>query len=61
MFFQNKIDDLGALNLESLDCASPGSTQRVAKTMEDLAELIEDVGVDNLCRQLDLAALDCTF
>lgn len=55
-----KMDKLGDLSLVSLDCASPGSTELVAKTMEDLAGLIEDIGMENLCRQLDLDSADCT-
>ena len=54
------MDKLGDLSLVSLDCAAPGSTELVAKTMEDLAGLIEDIGMENLCRQLDLDSADCT-
>ena len=55
------MDKLGDLSLVSLDCANPGSTDLVANTIEDLAGLIEDVGMENLCRQLGLDSEDCTF
>ena len=61
MIFQAKIDKLVDLDLESLDCATPGSTELVAQTMEDLAVIIEEIGMENLCRQLDLGTEDCTL
>jgi len=51
------IKKFGDLELGSLDCNN-GTSQSVAKTLNDLAGLIEDVGMDSLCQQLDL---DCTF
>jgi hypothetical protein len=53
----NKLGDLG---LVTLDCNKPGSSKLVADTLDDLAVLIEDVGIESLCNQLDLG-LDCTF
>ena len=32
----------------------------VAETMEDLAGLLDDIGLENLGRQLDLGPVDCT-
>ena len=45
----------------SLDCNTPGSADLVAETMEDLAAIIEDLGMENLCKQLGLGLADCTF
>lgn len=55
-----KVDKLGDLSLDSLACANPGSADLVANTIEDLAGLIEDIGMENLCRQLGLDSEDCT-
>lgn len=55
------INKLGDLNIVALDCNTPGSSQLVADAMEDLAGIIEDVGMENLCRQLDLKPADCSF
>ena len=50
----NKLEDAGIF---TLNCNSPGSTQFVAESLDDLAELIDEVGIDSLCSQLDL---DCS-
>jgi len=50
----NKLEDDGIF---TLNCNSPGSTQLVAESLDDLAELIDEVGIDTLCSQLDL---DCS-
>jgi hypothetical protein len=60
-FLQANINKLGDLNILTLDCNTPGSSQLVANTMDDLAGIIEDVGMENLCKQLDLEPADCTF
>ena len=57
-FIQANINKLGDLDLISLDCNTPGSSKLIANAMDDLAGIIEDVGMENLCNQLDL---DCTF
>merc|ERR1719320_2324477 len=44
----------------SLYCDEPGSFKTVAKDMDDLAGLMDDIGLENLCRQLDLEPKDCT-
>ena len=60
-FLQSKIDKLGDLDPEmSLYCDNPGSFKRVAETMEDIAGLMDDIGLENLCTQLDLEPEDCT-
>ena len=63
IIFQAKVNKLGDLDLDLviLDCATPGSTERVAQTLEDLAGLIDHVGVENLCQQLGLGSDDCTL
>ena len=55
---QANIKKLGDLDLITLDCNTPGSSQLIANALDDLAGLIEEVGMENLCNQLDL---DCTF
>jgi len=54
------INKLGNLDLGDLECNKAGSFKVAAETMDDLATLIEDVGLENLCNQLDLG-LDCSF
>ena len=44
----------------SLYCDNPGSFKRVAESMEDIAGLMDDIGLENLCTQLDLEPEDCT-
>jgi len=56
-----RINNLGYLDNVSLDCNTPGSSQLVANTLDDLAGIIEDVGITNLCQQLDIQAGDCKF
>ena len=58
--FQTKIDKLGDLDPVNLDCTTPGSFKIVAETMEDLAGLLDDIGLENLCRELDLEPEECT-
>ena len=57
-FIQANIEKLGDLDFFSLDCNAAGSSQLVAKALDDLAGLIEEVGMKNLCKQLNL---DCDF
>ena len=45
----NKIKDLG---LGDLDCSRPGDLSLAAKTMEDVATLIDDIGLEDLQEQL---------
>ena len=59
--FKAHINNLGYLDNVSLDCNRPGSSQLVANTLDDLAGIIEDVGITNLCKQLGIQAEDCTF
>ena len=51
------ITKLGDLDLITLDCNTPGSSQLIADALDDLAGLVEEVGLESLCNQLDL---DCT-
>jgi len=50
------IEKLRDLGLISLDCNTPWTLELIAGTMDDLSELTEDVGLDNLCKELNL---DC--
>jgi len=54
------INKLGSLDLGTLECNKPGSFKVAASTLDDLATLVEDVGVEALCKQLDLG-LNCVF
>jgi len=47
----NNIDNLG---LGDLDCGRPGDFSVAAETMEDIATLIDDVGVEELQNQLGI-------
>ena len=60
VFVQANINKLGDLDLGDLECNKAGSFKVAAETMDDLATLIEDIGLENLCNQLDLG-LDCAF
>ena len=61
LFAQVTINKLRDLDMVTLDCNTPGSSELVANTLEDLAGIIEDVGMENLCKQLGLNSSDCTF
>merc|ERR1711892_27004 len=54
------INKLGNLDLGTLECNEAGSFKVAADTLDDVAQLIEDVGLQTLCNQLDLD-LDCDF
>ena len=54
---QANIKKLGDLELITLDCNTPGSSKLIADALDDLAGLVEEVGMQNLCNQLNL---DCT-
>ena len=60
LFLQASINKFEEFNLISLGCNTPGSSELVANTLDDLAGIIEDVGVTNLCRQIGLNSEDCT-
>jgi len=49
---------LGEFDMITLDCKTAQSSQRVANALDDLAALVEEVGMENLCNQLNL---DCKF
>ena len=57
--FQIRINNLGYLDMAGVDCNTPGSSQLVANTLDELAGIIEDVGMANLCKQLGVDAEDC--
>ena len=61
LFVKARINNLGYLDNVSLDCNTPGSSQLVANTLDDLAGIIEDVGITDLCKQLGIQAGDCKF
>jgi len=54
------INKLGDLDLGTLECDTPGSFKVAADTLDDLAGIIEEVGIDKLAEQLGLD-LDFTF
>ena len=47
----SKIDNLG---LGDLDCNSPGDLTRAASTLEEVATLIDEVGLESLQQQLGI-------
>ena len=53
---QGNIDKFSDLDLISLDCNTPWSLELITGSMDDLAVLIEDLGMESLRRQLNL---DC--
>ena len=58
IFFQANIKKLGDLDMITLDCETPQSSQSITNTLDDLAVLVEGIGMDDLCDQLNL---DCNF
>merc|ERR1739838_882336 len=54
------INKLGDLDLGTLECDTPGSFKVAAITLDDLAGIIEDVGIEKLAEQLGLD-LDFSF
>ena len=57
--FQTQVRMLGDLGLGSLECDNHGSFKVAANTMDDIANLVEEVGAEALCNQLDLD--ECFF
>ena len=55
---QTKIDKLGDLDPVNLHCDTPGSFKMVAASMIELARLMDDIGLETLCRQLGSSGLD---
>jgi len=54
------INKLGDLDLGTLECDTPGSFKVAADTLDDLAGIIEEVGIDKLAEELGWD-LDFTF
>ena len=46
------MEKVDGLDLGTLDCDSPGDFSLAAQTLDDLADVIEDVGIENLQEQL---------
>ena len=46
-----KINNLG---LGDLDCNSPGDLTKAASTLEEIATLIDEIGLENLQQQLGI-------
>ena len=46
-----KVDNLG---LGDLDCNSPGDLTKAASTLEEIATLIDEIGLENLQQQLGI-------
>merc|ERR1711892_597584 len=57
----DKVEDLGDLGIFSLDCINSDSSSLVADTLEGLADIIDDIGMESLCSQLGLDSSVCTF
>jgi len=54
------IKKLGNYDLGTLECNKNGSFKVAAQTLDDIATLIEEVGLETLCTQLGVD-LDCSF
>ena len=61
LFIQANISKLGDLDLGTLECTNSGSFKVAAQALDDIANLIEEVGIEKLCQQLGLAQADCSF
>jgi len=55
------ISKLGDLDLGNFECNTPGSFKVAAQALDDIANLIEEVGIEKLCQQLGLTQADCSF
>ena len=51
-FVQNELNKIGDLGVGELNCNRPGDFTLAADTMDEVATLIEEVGLDNLQQQL---------
>ena len=49
------------LDIGNFECNTPGSFKVAAQALDDIANLIEEVGIEKLCQQLGLAQADCSF
>jgi len=56
----DNIMKLGNYDLGTLECNNSGSFKVAAQTLDDVAKLIEEVGLETLCTQLGVD-LDCSF
>ena len=59
MYSQNEFEDLQLLNLD-IECSLNGSYSDLAQLHDDLAKIVEEVGVEELSRGLgvDLSAFN---
>ena len=57
---QRELTKIGEVGLGDLDCSRPGDFSVAADTMDDVATLIDEVGLEQLQKQLgvDLSLLD---
>ena len=53
-FFQAELSKVGNLGLGDLDCNSPGDLTKAANTLEEVATLIDEIGLANLQEQLGI-------
>ena len=51
-YFKNELNKIGDLGVGELNCNKPGDFTVAADTMDEVATLIEEVGLDNLQQQL---------
>ena len=50
--FKGELNKIGDLGVGELNCDTPGDFSVAAKTMEDVATLIDDIGLESLQEQL---------
>ena len=53
-FSQAEMMKIGNLGLGDLDCNTPGDLTKAANTLEEIATLIDEIGLENLQQQLGI-------
>ena len=51
---QNELAKIGNLDLGELDCSKPGNMTIAANTLEELASIIDDIGLKKLQAELGI-------
>ena len=55
--FQDAINKSSLFDVGTLDCNRPGDTSLAAETLDDIADLIAEVGIEELAAQLGVQNL----
>ena len=54
---QAAINKSSLVDVGSLDCNRPGDTSLAAQTLDDIADLVAEVGIEQLAKQLGVEQL----